>query len=476
MRLRNTLILALLLIGLGAYLYFVESKQIEKEAKKEKLVDLDADDVTAITLTYPDREIALSKTDAGWRMTKPVDAAADDITVKNLIRAIADAEVKKTIDEPPQDLAQFGLTQPAATIAITAKGQPLPVLKVGKTTAVSFSTYVQRADQPKIYLTGSAFHTGMDKQVKDLRDKKIVDFKEDDIARVALRGPEGDVVVAKADGTWKIEQPTAYPADANAVRSLLSSVHNLRATDFASDAPSEADLATYGLEPPQRQLTFIGANGAETRLLVGKETDQGLYLKAADQPTTYIVGKWATRDLSKGVNDLRDKTVLTFDPSAPTAIEVVHGDGARFTLRSADGKWSIDGSDQPVDATAVGSFVGALSRLNGSQVLGDAPTDLAAYGLATPDLTITVKGKNDVLIGTVKAGSRSPNPPATQYTIKRDDQPTVYELRDFQFKQLAKKPADFVAAPQPAGGAPGMPAGAPQGMPIEGGEEDEGDS
>ena len=98
MRLRNTLILALLLIGLGAYLYFVESKQIAEEGKKEKLLDVSADDVTAVSLVYPDREIALEKTDGGWRMTKPVAAAADDSTVKNLVRAVADADVKKTIE------------------------------------------------------------------------------------------------------------------------------------------------------------------------------------------------------------------------------------------------------------------------------------------------------------------------------------------------------------------------------------------
>src|SRR5512147_2333375 len=101
MRLRNTLILALLLLGLGAYLYFVESKQIAEEAKKTKLVDFNPDDVTALTLTYPDREIVLEKSDGVWRLTKPVQTAADDITVKNLLRAIADAEVKKTLDEPP---------------------------------------------------------------------------------------------------------------------------------------------------------------------------------------------------------------------------------------------------------------------------------------------------------------------------------------------------------------------------------------
>jgi Domain of unknown function (DUF4340) len=447
MRPRNTLILALVLIGLGAYLYFVESERIAKEAKKETLVELNIDDVTAVTLVYPDRAIALEKSDAGWRLTKPVEAAADDVTVKNLLRAIADAEVKKTIDDPPQDLTQFGLAPPVATIKVTVKDQSLPDLKVGKTTAVSFSTYVQRADQPKLYLTGSAFHAGMDKQVKDLRDKKIVDFKEDDVSRIALRGPDGDVVLAKVEGTWTIEQPAAYRADSNAVRALLSTVRNLRATDFASDAPSDTDLVTYGLDPPQRQLELTTADGKATRMLVGNEVEQGLYVKTGDRPTTFIVGKYVSRDLAKGVGDLRDKTVLSFDPGSVTAVEVARGDGGSFTLRSADGKWSLEGSDQALNDEAIGSFVAALSRLAGNQVLGEAPTDLGAYGLADPALTITVKGKDDMLIGSVRAGSRSPNPPATEYTIKREDEPTVFELRDFQYKQLDKQPGDFLAEP-----------------------------
>jgi hypothetical protein len=457
MRLRSTLILALVLIGLGAYLYFVESERIAKEAKKETLVELNPDDVTAVALVYPDREVALEKTDAGWRLTKPVQAAADDLTVKNLLRAIADAEVKRTIDDPPQDLAQFGLAPPAATVKVTAKGQPLPDLKVGKTTAVSYSTYVQRADQTKLYLTSSAFSTGMDKQVKDLRDKRIVDFKEDDVSRIALRGPDGDVVLAKVEGTWTIEQPNAYRADPNAVRALLSTVRNLRATDFASDAPSDADLATYGLAPPQRQLVLTTADGVETRLLVGNEVEQGLYVKSGDRPTAFLVGKYVTRDLSKGVGDLRDKTVLSFDPGSATAVEVARADGGRFTLRSAQGKWSLEDSDQQLDEQAVGAFVAALSRLAGAQVLGDATTDLDVYGLANPAVTITVKGKDDVLIGSVRAGSRSPDPPATEYTVKRDDEPTVFALRDFQYKQLDKQPGDFLAepdAPPPTGPEP----------------------
>jgi hypothetical protein len=91
----------------------------------------------------------LVKGDGGWRMSKPVDAPADEITVKNLINAIADAEVEEN-----DRRAAVGPQQVRSGAAVRdgeahAKDKPLPDLKVGNTTAVSFSTYVQRADQPR---------------------------------------------------------------------------------------------------------------------------------------------------------------------------------------------------------------------------------------------------------------------------------------------------------------------------------------
>ena len=462
MRLRNTAILALLLVALGAYLYFVESKQLAIEDKKEKILDLAVDDVSDITLVYPDREIALERRDGVWHLTKPTEAVADDMTVKNLLRAIADAEVKKTIDDPPAELAPFGLAQPMVTIALTAKGAALPVLKVGKTTAVSFSTYVQRADQPKLYLTGSGFHAGMDKQPKDLRDKTIVSFTDGDVTAVTLHGPGGTVALAKQDGNWQIESPSAHRADNNAVRAFLSAIRNLRATDFANDNPAPADLAAYGLDTPQRQIT-LRAGEQDVTLQVGKEFDQGLYVRAAGRPTVFVVGKWADRDLDKGVNDLRDKTLLTFDPTQARTFEIARGEGGSFTLAANGGTWSLAGSDQPIDAGAVDAFVGALSRLTGTQVLAESATDLSVFGLAPAAVTITVKDQGGASLGTVHAGSYSPNPPATEFTAMRDGDSAVFQLRDSQFKQLDKHPGDFVQAPKkPAPAAAPPPAAAPE--------------
>ena len=52
MRLRTTLLLSLLLIGLAAYVYLVEIPKVEEEDKKETLYSLKADEVTEIDLAY----------------------------------------------------------------------------------------------------------------------------------------------------------------------------------------------------------------------------------------------------------------------------------------------------------------------------------------------------------------------------------------------------------------------------------------
>ena len=453
MRARYTLLLALILAGLVAYLYFVDAKQQAESEKKKTIVDVAADDVTGLTLTYGDHEIILAQRDGSWRLTKPADTAADDLAVKNLVRAIAEAEAKKTIDDPPQDLLPFGLAPPFVTITITTKdGTTLPVVKVGKTTAVSASTYVQRADRPTVYLTASSFRTGVDKQPKDLRDKSIVAFNDADVTALTLRGADGAAVqlAKKNGGEWWIEQPAPYRADNNAVRALLSTLRNLRATDFANDNPAPADLAAYGLAPAQRELILQVGTDKTVTVQVGNSTDQGIYIRAGDRPTAFVVGKWVSSDLSKGVNELRDKTLLTFDPTAARRIAVTRGDGANYALESKDGQWSLVGGETPLNAATTTAFVGALSRLAGTQVLAESAPDPAAFGLAPPNLTITVTGADNTPIGTVLIGARTPNPPATQYTAQRDGDPAVMQIGDYQYHQLDKTADDLARAEQPA--------------------------
>src|SRR5262245_57790724 len=126
----KSLAMLVILLALGAYVYFVEFTQDAEEAAKKKLFVLDKETVTEVTLTYPARAITLKKDAAGkWRITQPVETEADETTVNNLISAIADAEVKRTLDETPPDLSVYGVTTPVVKLQLTLKdGKTLPAV------------------------------------------------------------------------------------------------------------------------------------------------------------------------------------------------------------------------------------------------------------------------------------------------------------------------------------------------------------
>ena len=82
-------------------------------------------------------------------------------------------------------------------------------------------------------LTAATLRTALDKQPKDLRDKQLLTFKDDDVTRIEIT-PAGDPAVAlvrKDKDAWTLE-PGGQPTDLTEVRSYLSSLRAARAVDF----------------------------------------------------------------------------------------------------------------------------------------------------------------------------------------------------------------------------------------------------
>ena len=174
MRRRNTLILAALLIILGAYVYFFEIRPGEKP-KGDRLIAFKPEEVASILLTYPKQEIQLQKDPGGrWRLTQPLQAAANGSTVGAHLAALTAGTIQRSLEKKPaaEDLKSFGLDRPAIKISITlASGITLPGLIVGATTPLGNAAYVQRGGDPTVYLVEAALALGFEKKSDDFRDR-----------------------------------------------------------------------------------------------------------------------------------------------------------------------------------------------------------------------------------------------------------------------------------------------------------------
>ena len=490
MRFRNTLLLAAIFLGFVAYLYFVERPSHEAAESEKKLVSFKADQASTITLTYPDRQIVIKKTAAGWQMQKPIDVAADQSAVDNLLHAVADAEVKRTIDKP-QSLDSYGLDKPETVLSITmTDGKALPTVKIGKTAPVGFSAYAQLEGATDVKLVPSIFQTGMKREVKDLRDKKIIDFKDEEVQSIELAGAPGTVDLARDGTDWKITQPKTLKADPVEVRTLLASIKGVRAEDFVDDP---AALADYGLDAPRKKITLRIGKDETKELWIGAEKAKGnknvLYVKRPDAKTVYQVGTWAWTSLDKDATALRDKTVVAFDEANLGAIEITRREGGAYRLvkeaaaapkpaASANGEaesaaepvWKLEGAKRS-NSMAIAAFAGDLHSLKGYEIASDKPSDLSKFGLAQPDVTISLIDTSGKPIGRVLA-SQVPAAGGTgeaQAYAMADGGDVVYRVRGYLFTHVDQKKDDFVesdAAPAapPAANAPasGPPPGAVQ--------------
>jgi hypothetical protein len=439
MRFRTTLVLILVLLGLGAYVYWVELPQSREEARKKTLFAFSPDDVTAVSLVYADRQVVVKKSGEDWRLTTPLDATADATTVRNIINAIAEAEVKKTFDNV-SDLAPYGLDQPFVKVTVTLKDTDLPTILVGKSTPVGFSAYVKKITEQTVLLTTGAFRAGMDKQVKDLRDKTILSFADKDAQKIEISGDGKDVALVQKEDRWLIERPASYPADAATMRSFLSALRSMRAVDFASDAPT--DLSVFGLDKPRLTVRLhLGQANAAKDILIGKENDsKQLYVKASDQPTVYLVSDGVLRDLDKSANDFRDKTLLAFDRNNVAAVEVTRQSSGPFTLVRSNQEWRVEGAgDGKPSQMAINQYVDDLRDLAGYEIVTDDLANLASLGLDQPLLRVRVIGEAEQSIGTILLGRPAGDAVEKDYTAMTEGGRTAFKIRDYLFSRLDKQ-------------------------------------
>lgn len=467
MRLRSTLILAVLFAALAGFLYFVELPRETGRDANEKVLTFDRAAVTHIELEHPGRSVVLQKREGNWQLVEPVEAPADQRNVENLLQAVEDCEIKRTIGES-HDLKLYGLDFPAATIEIGSDDGSIGTIKVGKKTPVGGSAYLLRSSDSAVHLTDATFVGRIDQKATDLRDKTVADFDKKAVRSLELRNQHGDVTLAAQDGGWRITAPREYEADSSQVDSLLSSLGSLRAVEFLSD--DGTDLERFGLDHPRGTVTLGFQDGEPLELRIGNEREGKLRVQTNRRPTVYAVASWAANAFDKSLADLRDKTVASFAADDAAEIEIEAPGEERIELRKAEDGWKQRDGDEPVAQAAVGALLQELSSLRGFEIAAEAPDELAALGLDPASRSIRVRDGDGTVLAAVEIGSHAADGAEIEYSARAEGSSTVVHLREISFERIDKGSADLFEKPEVA--SEGTAAPVPNGETGDGVDDD----
>ena len=120
-----TFILALLVAGLGAYVYFIDIPQSQEVLKQEdqesRLIPFDDRSIAHMTFATPKETIVLmSDGKRRWHITEPIAAPADSREVRKILRALTIGKTQRVIQEAEDNQEQYGLDPPQVTLTLTA--------------------------------------------------------------------------------------------------------------------------------------------------------------------------------------------------------------------------------------------------------------------------------------------------------------------------------------------------------------------
>ena len=415
MRYWPTALMALVLAGLGLYLYAVEfpakESQEREETVKKKVLKLEEQAITSLIFKTDRDELVFERNaERGWMLIKPLRTEADAREIQSLIRALVMASVHRVVEENPTALSPFGLDKPVTTITVKA-GIAEDTLSIGDTGPLSSTLYVLRQSDHALLLTDMAPKDFVNKSLMTFRRKDILHLTQGDVDRLRLTYPTTEIVLYrisdKPKPKWKIRYPIEAEADLNEVRILLFRLEDLKAMGVVDPGPARDALAKT-LTQAKVKITLHTADGEQMVKLYQPDPSSGEAIaETTPDAPLYRVNPTFVKDFTKELFHLQDKRLLGVDYTNITML-AVKTRTEQFTLINQNGEWVLeDRPTEKLNQQAVDLFVSRVANVPAEERVVKQAGPLAPYGLVNPAAEFTATGKDGKLAGRLSIGDQA---------------------------------------------------------------------
>ena len=368
MKFGGILTAALLLAALGGAVYWSNHKHAADALKTPpdasiRLLTVPEDQVREVHLLRADAPpVVLARDGKTWRITQPEALGADQDAASALVSSLTTLTADTLVEEKASNLHSFGLDAPAFQVELDLKNGKTTTLQFGADAPANTGIYVALRDAAKVYTVPASTRASFDKTTADLRDKRLLTFDPEKLARIRLTSSGAPFEFGKnAQGDWQILQPKPMRADGGQIDELLRKLKDARLGEPAKAA---------GYKVATAQVT--DASGTQT-LDVRKDAAGKFYATSSVVAGVYTIPN--DLGLSKKLDDFRNKKVFDFGFSDPVKIEA----GA-LTIEKKGDKWLAGGKEK--NAGAVQALIDKLRDLSATAFLPKAT--------GTPVLTLTV--------------------------------------------------------------------------------------
>jgi len=259
MNLKTTIILLIIALSLGAYIFVYELKTTEEF------------EVNRLSITKESgEEIVVEKQADSWQITKPINMPADSFKVENFIMRLTNLQALRVITDYKIDKVRL-------EIKLDGEG-PAQGLNLGEETLYGNNIYAQFSGEEEVMILPGAIFDELNIDVSYLRYRRVFDFDISEVEKITL----------KAEG---VDKEVLADENSEEFSILLAKLISLDALEFVNDNPAE--LGAFSLIKPKAEIILHFKSSKRQGLLIGAklqiEGRNELYAKTINNEGVFTV-------------------------------------------------------------------------------------------------------------------------------------------------------------------------------------------
>lgn len=392
-----------------------------EELRAIKLLDVEADELREIVIRKGGAQVQLTKEKGEWVLApsktgdqKDEKRESDAALVARFIDDIQAFRVLGFAFPDKEQLGDYGLAQPQATITLKTGSGESRVLEMGSETEKHL--HVRRKGESGVLFVHREISSRFHPDRLAFRDRTVLHFDTLNLKRIEAKREGGVFESAKKiDGSWRLQKPLKIEADSTNIDALVQAASGLKAERYLSASVKPE----YGLRGPKaHNLRFkveseptFGPDGKKEKgsgaavwheLVVGPPMEGGgCYGKLlSGDGLVFRLDKLTCSDLR---SLLVTRDLLEFTATAVTQL-TYRGPKVTEELEKRGPQWHRKAGPK-VDNTLVEPLLSALARARAEEVVAYGSPG-GRHGAKKPHVSLTVKsGKGEPL--TLVVGART---------------------------------------------------------------------
>ena len=276
------------------------------------------ENIKSITVTKDGKSYTVATNGEKWIVNNDESIKISQSKANTLAYECSSITVKELIAENVTDFSPYGLDNPSAVVDITFKDNTTQGILIGDKTADGSLSYLMLSGDNKVYVKSQSGVESLALSLEKLRDASLYSIAEEDISAIIIeKSGSNKIVLVKEElptgegeekaYEWKMKSPVIEDANEyNLHDYVMPTIVALSFDSVAEDNPQ--NLAQYGLDNPYATYTVSDSEKSYT-VSVGKETENGRFVKTADSAAVYVIENSKLKFLEYNYMQLVDKLI-----------------------------------------------------------------------------------------------------------------------------------------------------------------------